>query len=80
MPALVRKLVVGATIDGLVLQPIKQHHQRAIPSLLIRYSTTEIVSLSSQSCLDVASRDLLEAHGVVGTADCMIKTEILCLS
>lgn len=84
MPGMVRKIAVSAAVDGLVLQPIKQQkqkqNQRATPALLIKYSTNEIVPLGSTSRLDIASHDVLEAHGVVGTTNFTVSIEMLYLS
>lgn len=60
------KITVFAAIDGLVLQPVRQQNQRIPPSLLIKYSTGEIVSLEPGSYFDVASSDVFEIYGVVG--------------
>ena len=60
MPSLVRKLVVYAAVDGLILQPA---HQRSQRSLLVDYKTHK-VSIANR----VASRDdsSIDCHGIVG--------------
>lgn len=62
------KITGFTTIDGLVLQPVRQQNQRIPPSLLIKYLTGEIISLEPDSYFDVASSDVFESYGVVGIA------------
>ena len=64
MPGIVRKLVIIAAVDGLLLLPSAQRLQRPIPGLKLRYVNNEITTLeSSQHDQKLAS---LEAYGVVG--------------
>ncbi|KAL8953093.1 MAG: hypothetical protein Q9222_001031 [Ikaeria aurantiellina] len=64
MPALVRKVLIFAAVDGLILQPANQRSQRTIPSLEIRYTKhgTAILRPAPQS--DLARTASLEAHGI----------------
>jgi hypothetical protein len=42
MPGLVRKLLIFAAVDGLVLQPLAQKGQRPAPSVKIAYKDASI--------------------------------------
>lgn len=42
MPSLVRKLLVFAAVDGLVLQPLSQKGQRPAPPVKIAYNSGSI--------------------------------------
>ncbi|KAL8859911.1 MAG: hypothetical protein Q9178_003744 [Gyalolechia marmorata] len=64
MPALIRKLVIVAAVDGLILQPHSQRDQRANPSLQIRYTTHGSATLTSAPDNDLANSATLEAHGI----------------
>jgi len=66
MPGLVRKLIIFAAVDGLVLQPVAQRNQRATPALRIAYSSHDIASLGSVPRKDASSTSF-DAHGIVGT-------------
>jgi hypothetical protein len=63
MPGLVRKLLVFAAVDGLVLQPLAQKGQRPAPPVKIEYSSGVIGPVLG----DVhAQGNGFEAFGVVG--------------
>lgn len=66
MPGIVRKLVIFAAIDGLILQPSSQRHQHSLPSLQIRYTTEGATTLRPAPESDLAHSASLEAHGIVG--------------
>ncbi len=66
MPGLVRKFMVFAAVDGLVLQPVAQRNQRATPALRIAYSSHDITALASDPRKDASSASF-DAHGIVGT-------------
>ncbi|KAL9005574.1 MAG: hypothetical protein Q9188_001666 [Gyalolechia gomerana] len=51
MPSLVRKLIIYAAVDGLILQPLDQRTQRAVPNLLIHYTTQGLLNIASDSYL-----------------------------
>ena len=59
--SLIRKLVVIATIDGLVLQPAHQRQQRA---LHIDYKTHKITTTRYSATTDDVS---IDSHGIVGS-------------
>ena len=62
MPGLVRKLVVFAAVDGLILKPLHQRAQ-AQRSLKIDYKSHAVSSTTECASRDAAS---LEFHGIVG--------------
>lgn len=66
MPGLVRKLVIFAAVDGLILQSLDQSTQRSVPNLQIRYTTQGAATLRSGPHSDLANLASLEAHGIVG--------------
>ncbi|KAL8738794.1 MAG: hypothetical protein Q9181_000472 [Wetmoreana brouardii] len=69
MPGIVRKLVIFAAVDGLILQPSNHRSQHVVPSLQIRYTsqgTTTLrpapnasASLTAQGLLNIASASYL---------------------
>ena len=62
MPGIVKKLVIIAAVEGLILHPAGQRNQRSIQ---IKYSTHEISSLaSSTSSSSLSGHDF---HGIVGS-------------
>ena len=62
MPGIVKKLVIIAAVEGLILHPAGQRNQRSIQ---IKYSTHEITSLaSSTSSSSISGHDF---HGIVGS-------------
>ena len=61
MPGLVRSLLIAATVDGLILQPLHQRNQR---SLHIRYTTHEITYTGRRPNQTDATQ---ECHGIIGT-------------
>ncbi|KAL9602390.1 MAG: hypothetical protein Q9179_002547 [Wetmoreana sp. 5 TL-2023] len=65
MPGIVRKLVIFAAVDGLILQPSSYRSQRAAPSLQIRYTTQGTATLRPAPNGDVAHSASLEVHGIV---------------
>lgn len=66
MPALIRKLVVSTTVDGLILQPVSQREQRTHPGLQIRYTRQGSATLVSAPNDDLKKSATLEIYGVVG--------------
>ncbi|KAL8906297.1 MAG: hypothetical protein Q9207_002123 [Kuettlingeria erythrocarpa] len=64
MPSVVRKLVISAAVDGLILQPHDQRTQRAVPNLLVRYTTYGSATLGADSDCDLAHLPSLEAYGI----------------
>ena len=62
MPGIVKKLVVIAAVEGLILHPAGQRNQR---SLQIKYKTHEISVLNS--AISLSSIASAELHGIVGS-------------
>ena len=64
MPGLVRKLVIFATIDGLILQahgPVEHHH-----SLRVDYRTRSITPWKGSHAELHKQPQKLETHGIIG--------------
>lgn len=61
MPGLVRKLVVYAAVDGLILQPL---HQRSQRGLQIDYKSYKVSPSTARPEPEDAS---LECYGIVGS-------------
>lgn len=69
MPGLVRKFVVFAAIDGLILQPVAPKGQRAPPSTKIDYKDNVISTTTNTSLGSESSRQSFEAFGIVGKVE-----------
>lgn len=66
MPGLVRKLVIFAAVDGLVLQPLAQRNQqRPIAPVKIDYKS-HAVSPSLRDDGTESNKTSLEAYGIIG--------------
>jgi hypothetical protein len=63
MPGLVRKLLIFAAIDGLVLQPLAQKGQRPAPAIKIGYNGG---SIGPALEADAGHGKGFESFGVVG--------------
>ncbi|KAM0180346.1 hypothetical protein ACHAPC_007663 [Botrytis cinerea] len=67
MPGLVRKLLIFAAIDGLILQPTAPKGQRPAPATKIAYKDKHIGPVSSDlQDLEGSSAKSFEAFGIVG--------------
>jgi hypothetical protein len=66
MPGLVRKLVIFAAVDGLVLQPLTQRGQRAPPAATIAYKDSSIAPVQKNEGQEGPPGRSFEAFGVVG--------------
>ncbi|KAL8657991.1 MAG: hypothetical protein Q9226_001375 [Calogaya cf. arnoldii] len=64
MPTLIRKLVISAAVDGLILQPHSQRDQRANPALQIRYTRRGSANLTSAPNNALAKSATLEICGL----------------
>ena len=62
MPPLVRKMLVVAAVDGLVLQPVRQQ-QKPTPSIQIKYATQDISTVPTD---EIQVSTALEIHGIIG--------------
>lgn len=68
MPAPVRKLVINAAADGLVVLPTPQRTQRAVSGLQIDYTTHEVRPWSFADSQTYEEPTVsIESHGLVGT-------------
>lgn len=65
MPGLVRKFIVFATGDGLILQPLAQKGQKS-PSTKISYADNTISAASKDEVCAEGSKQCFEAFGIVG--------------
>ncbi|KAB8527789.1 hypothetical protein FH972_025441 [Carpinus fangiana] len=73
MPGLVRKLIVLAAVDGLILQPLAPWNTRGAPSVHIAYGTHAVTRLSLSEAAQATAVENddgdtggLEVHAVVG--------------
>ena len=74
MPGLVRKLLIYAAVDGLVLQPVAQRGQRQPTTTTIDYKTHSIKPLL-HSLEEHDNDKQLECYGIVGTyMGCLLYT------
>ena len=75
MPSLVRRFLIFAAVDGLVLQPKGNGHRNSgssgLPSIQIAYKTQKISALPPSSVAANLNSEgaKLEAYGVVGKND-----------
>lgn len=67
MPALARKLLVVAALDGLVLQPLGQKNQRTGHAVRIDYKSHKISSLQESFRDGEPPPVSFEAYGIIGT-------------
>lgn len=66
MPGLVRKLLIFAAVDGLILQPLAQKGQRPAPATKIAYKDNHIGPVLKDGGENERSAKSFEAFGVVG--------------
>ncbi|ESZ91104.1 hypothetical protein SBOR_8504 [Sclerotinia borealis F-4128] len=66
MPGLVRKLLIFAAIDGLILQPVAQKGQRPAPSSKLTYKDRHIGPILNDAQDVDGSAKGFEAYGIVG--------------
>jgi hypothetical protein len=67
MPGLVRKLLVFAAVDGLVLQPLAQKGQRPAPAAKIGYKDNNIGLALKDEIEGSEVGKSFESFGVIGT-------------
>ncbi len=65
-PSLVRKVLIYAAIDGLVLQPLGQRGQRPVSATKITYKDNNIVPASKHGGEGEEPGKSFEAFGIVG--------------
>ncbi len=66
MPGLARKLLIFATVDGLVLQPLAQRNQLSPPAVIIAYETRSISTIKHSHDNERLSVNSFESHGIIG--------------
>lgn len=66
MPGLVRKILIFAAVDGLVLQPLAQRGQRPVPATKIGYKNNHITPVLNADGDKGENGKSFEAFGVVG--------------
>lgn len=66
MPGLVRKILIVAAVDGLVLQPLTHRGQRPAPAVKIAYKDHAIKPLSEENAEKEEDSVGFEAYGIIG--------------
>jgi hypothetical protein len=68
MPGLVRKLLIFAAVDGLILQPAppRNHKPATDQAIKIAYNGHSIAPLLKDRRQEDTANETLEAHGIVG--------------
>lgn len=69
MPGIIRKLIIFAAVDGLVLQPLAQRGQRPAPATKIVYKDRSIIPHLNVGDDDASVVNSFESFGVVGRLD-----------
>lgn len=69
MPGLVRKLLIFAAVDGLVLQPAppRNHKPATDQAIKLDYKSSRIAPLLKDRREEDTAPSTLEVHGIVGT-------------
>lgn len=70
MPGIVRKLLIYAAVDGLVLQPLAQRGTRPQTAVTIDYKTHTVRPLLSSSESQQDKDKQFESYGVIGKHCC----------
>jgi hypothetical protein len=78
MPGIVRKLLIFAAVDGLVLQPAppRNHKPATDQAIKLSYKTNAIAPLLKDRRNEDTAPSTLEAHGIVGIALPLQRKEI----
>jgi hypothetical protein len=68
MPGLIRKVLIFAAVDGLVLQPAppRNHKPATEQSIKLDYKSSKIGSLLKDRREEDVAPNTLEVHGIVG--------------
>lgn len=66
MPGLVRKILIFAAVDGLVLQPLPQRNQRPTAAIKVAYKDNAIGPVLNDEGEDEKPGKSFEAFGIVG--------------
>src|SRR3954471_11454542 len=82
MPGLVRKLLIFAAVDGLILQPAppRNHKPTTEQAIRIDYRTHAIGPLLKDRRDEDTAPTTLEAHGVVGTGNIFMEFKHILLT
>lgn len=68
MPAIVRKILICAAIDGLIIQPLSSKGQRPHQPVQIKYGDATVSSVAREQVPDSKLESSFEAFGVIGMA------------
>jgi len=68
MPSLVRKLLIFAAVDGIILQPAppKNHKPATEQAIKITYKGNQISPLLQDRREEDTASETIEVHGVIG--------------
>lgn len=66
MPGVIRKLLVFAAVDGLILQPVAQRNQRTEAAVKIDYNTHSVVPQLQDPSAEHSAPVSFESHGIIG--------------
>jgi hypothetical protein len=68
MPSLVRKLLIFAAVDGIILQPAppKNHKPATEQAIKIAYKGNQISPLLQDRREEDTASETLEVHGIIG--------------
>jgi hypothetical protein len=83
MPGLVRKLLIFAAVDGLILQPAppRAHKPTTDQAIKIAYKSVNgqgISPLLKDRRQDDTAKETLEAHGIIGTTEQLARFRHFC--
>lgn len=80
MPGLVRKLLIFAAVDGLVLQPAPPRNNKPTTEQAIKldYMSSRIGPLLKDHSEEDTAPSTLEVHGIVGIFDCTVWASARC--
>lgn len=67
MPAIARKILICAAIDGLIIQPLSSKGQRPFQPVRIKYGDATVSHVAREHVPDASNSDSsFEAFGVIG--------------
>lgn len=70
MPGLVRKLIIFAALDGLILQPVSEKGQKKHPPTKIGYKTNNISYATNDNDDAEHKKHSFESFGIIGMVFC----------
>ncbi|KAI9827713.1 MAG: hypothetical protein M1832_004202 [Thelocarpon impressellum] len=80
MPGLVRKLLIFAAVDGLVLQPVASRQQRGPAAVRIGYGSYRIEALPKDREPERDAAAFFESHGIIGLLSVSTSSFLICIS